>query len=180
MKCLRDKLNLSQIWRRGFTLARNHYSNHSNNFWIDNFFKKCAEIVRIATLMKTSFLTVDCLSNHKNERHQVPRRKKFAFIFICSEVMAQTRWRVSIVLWSIPSCHSTRREKCDEFRLPAADRFPAVYTMNDFSAIIFRRNYTLNAWETISQIVWQTTRRCRYQFMWGTQHEYEQHPKLSI
>ena len=49
------------------------------------------QIVRIATLMKTSFLTVDCLSNHKNERHQVPRRKNFAFIFIFSEDMAQTR-----------------------------------------------------------------------------------------
>ena len=44
-----------------------------------------------------------------------------------------------------------------------ADSFPAVhvYNMNDFAAIIFRRYFTLNAWDTISQILWQTT--CWYQ-----------------
>ena len=64
-------------------------------------FEKCANILLIATLMKTSFLTDDCVSNHKNEWHKVSRRTKFCFILICSQVKAQTRCRVAILLWSI-------------------------------------------------------------------------------
>ena len=144
MECLRVKSNLSQIWLRGFKLATNHYFYHSNCFWIDNFFEKWAKIVRIATMMKTSFWTVDCVSNHKNEYHQVPRRKNFAFIFFCSKVTAQTKRRVLILLWPIALRHLTRRKKCDDCWLPGAESFPMVYNMNDFAAIIFRRYYTLS------------------------------------
>ena len=38
---------------------------------------------------KTLLLTVDCVSNHTKERYQVPRRKNFDSIFICSEITAQ-------------------------------------------------------------------------------------------
>ena len=55
MECLRDKLKLSQIWLTTQTIFE------------QTIFSKIVKIVCIGTLMKTSFLAVDCVSNHNNE-----------------------------------------------------------------------------------------------------------------
>ena len=84
-----------------------------------------------------------CVSNHINELQQVPKRKNFGFILIYSKVTAQTRWIVSILLWSIASRHITQQKKCNDFWLFGAKSFPTVYVMNDFAATVFSRYYTL-------------------------------------
>ena len=87
--------------------------------------------MHIEKSIKTFFLRVDWVSNRINMWYQVPRRKNFDFIFICSEATAQTSWRGSSLF------------QCDDFWLPGAESFSMVYIMNDFAAIIFRRYYTL-------------------------------------
>ena len=84
-------------------------------------FEKCEQNVRIAKLKKNFFSTVDCASNHNYVWHQVPGRCNFDFIFISSEVTAQTSWRVSSLFSSIAPRHWTQRKKCDDFRLPGTD-----------------------------------------------------------
>ena len=62
-----NKLNISQIWLRGFELATYYHCHRSSKSFNRHMFEKCAKIVRIAKLMKTYFFTVDCVSNHINE-----------------------------------------------------------------------------------------------------------------
>ena len=71
-------------------------------------FEKYAKNLHIAKSMITFLLT-----NHISEWHQVIKRKNLDFIFIRSEVATQTRWSVTILLWSIAWLQLTRREKCD-------------------------------------------------------------------
>ena len=99
----------------------------------------------IVKSMITFLLTVDCVSNHINKWHQVPKRKNFDFICICFEVTTQSRWSVTILMWSITSRHLTWRKNCDGFWLSGGKSFPTVFYMNDFEAIISSRRYTL-AW----------------------------------
>ena len=110
------------------------------------------------------------------------QKKEFRFYLHCSEVTAQTTWRVLTLLWPITSRHLTRRKKCDDFWLPSAESFPMVYNMNDFAVIIFRRYHTtaeilyrsitlLQVWwraiqhlscfsHHITSIVWYVIRNC--------------------
>ena len=138
-ECRQNEKNTSLIWLRGFELASNHHCSPRQ------IIEKCAKIVRIAKSTIIFLLIVDCVSNHINEWHQVTKRKNFEFIFIFSEVTAQIRWSVSIILWSVALRHLTRRKKCDGYWLPGAKSFRTVYYMNDFAAIISRGYYTLNS-----------------------------------
>ena len=145
--CLRDKLNLLQIWLCGFAgqepilLPLAPLKQFSNRQLVE----KCAKIMLITTLMKTSFLTDDCVSNHKNEWHQVPRRKKFCFYFHLFR-----RWRVSILLWWLASSHLPWRKKWDEFWLSSTGSFQRLCNMNDFAAIFFRRYYILTVYKLVT------------------------------
>ena len=112
-------------------------------FFNGKIVEKCTKIECIEKSMIKFFLTVDCLWNHINEWHQVTKWKNFDFIFICPEDTAQTRWCVSILLWSIAARHLTRRKICDGFWLPGTKSFPMVYNMYDFAAIISSCYYTL-------------------------------------
>ena len=97
MVFVKDKLNLSEIWlcfvvlnEPGIIIATTQTT--FKFFW--KMCKNCAHYLRknhLQKSMKSSILTVDCVSDNKNEWHHVPWRKNFAFIFICSEVTAQTR-----------------------------------------------------------------------------------------
>ena len=130
---------LWEIWRSAYEISR---ICHKYGFVVLNWlltiiaasikqffnrqiFDKCAKIVCIAKSMITFFLTVDCVSNHINEWHQVPKRKNCDFIFICSEVTAQTTRSVSILFWSIASRHLTRRKNVmvSDFLEPRAFRW---------------------------------------------------------
>ena len=110
---------------------RKHFFN-----W--QIFEKWAKFVRNAKSIITFFLMLNCVSNHIGEWHLVPKRKNFDFIFICSEITAQTRWSVSIVALH----HLPQRKQCDSFWLLGAKSFPTVYYMLDFAAIISSCHYT--------------------------------------
>ena len=74
------------------------------------YFEKCAKIVRIATLIKTPFLTVDCVSNHKNECHQVPRRKIWFHLHLFRSYGSNKVKSVNfIVTHSVASFDATRK-----------------------------------------------------------------------
>ena len=82
-------------------------------------------------------MAVDCLSNH-----QSGSRKNFYFIIICSDVRAQTRQRVSILVWSIMSFHLVGQKNVMVFSSLMLRSF-WCYDMNDFAAITSNGYYTL-------------------------------------
>ena len=118
--------------------------------WLQQFlnrknFEKCAKSVSIAKLLKTLFLTVNCVANLTKHWHHVLRRKIFEFIVICSKVRAQTGGRVSILLWSVKLRHLTGRTNDDDYCLPDAESFPKVYNMNKSAVARFACNNILVA-----------------------------------
>ena len=131
--CIVNKLNMSQIWLPGFAVT-NHYCNHSSNF-----FEKRGTTLLIAKLIITFFLTIDfCLKSHWWLTPST-QKKDFWLYHLFSDVTAQPRWRLSIWLWAIASCHLMQRKNWDDIWLPGADSFPTVCNTNDFEAINFRR-----------------------------------------
>ena len=86
--------------------------------------------------MITLFLIVDCASNLIDGWHQVPKRNFWFYLYL-HKVTAQTWWSVSILLWSIESCHSTRRKRCGGFWLPDAKSLLTLYFISDFKSLIY-------------------------------------------
>ena len=110
MECLRVKLNLSQIWLRGFKLATNHYCYHSNNFWIDNFLKNAQKLCALQHWWKLPFEIWWCL---KSQEWVTPSTRMKEFCFFLRLFLSYSSNNVKgvsfIVIHSVASFDATQK-----------------------------------------------------------------------